>query len=338
MDKKDTLLSIAIPTYNRASILKKSLGKLLPQIIANAENIELIISDNASTDNTQDILNEYKKLYTQINFKIYLQLSNTGYYGNFKRCRELSNGKYFWLLSDNEQIEDGVVSFLIENIKTKNQEVGVYYFDNIEYNKSNKKKYHIYDTKFKYLIQKQIAHKLTLISAVVMQNIKDSDTYVNNNYYGNSFLGFLFLINSVSHNDNISIISGKSYISLPCNVYFDIFNSWTKDILECVEYMIEIGVLNHSLRINFVTGYLKNIIKRHVTLYCLYGELDGRTYGTKKEVRSILDNNYIKYDYYLKSIRPLFSYNKLNLQKINYHRRISYKINEILYRYRKFPK
>lgn len=51
---KQPLLSICIPTYNRASYLE---GAILNIITDNAfgDEVEIIISDNASTDNTEEI-------------------------------------------------------------------------------------------------------------------------------------------------------------------------------------------------------------------------------------------------------------------------------------------
>jgi abequosyltransferase len=52
------ILTIAIPTYNRDFILSKALDNLLPQLSIYEDDIELIISDNASTDNTQEVIKE----------------------------------------------------------------------------------------------------------------------------------------------------------------------------------------------------------------------------------------------------------------------------------------
>lgn len=58
------LLSICIPTKNRAKILAESLKSIVSQsIFLNSNDIEIIISDNASTDNTSDIVNLFIEQY-----------------------------------------------------------------------------------------------------------------------------------------------------------------------------------------------------------------------------------------------------------------------------------
>ena len=64
-------LSIIICTYNRIDLLQKCITSLLPQL---NEKVELIIIDNNSTDNTQDICQNYAFQYNKIKVKIYLPL------------------------------------------------------------------------------------------------------------------------------------------------------------------------------------------------------------------------------------------------------------------------
>lgn len=58
------IVSICIPTYNRAEILNQSLESLVSQdIFQNTHDIEVIISDNCSTDNTKEIVAQYIAQY-----------------------------------------------------------------------------------------------------------------------------------------------------------------------------------------------------------------------------------------------------------------------------------
>lgn len=90
------ILSIGLPVYNRAKLLRKSLDSLLDQTF---KDFDLIISDNASTDDTEAICREYAQRDRRIRY--YRNPSNIGAPRNFNRTFELSSGKYFkWATSD----------------------------------------------------------------------------------------------------------------------------------------------------------------------------------------------------------------------------------------------
>ncbi|MDR3150214.1 MAG: glycosyltransferase [Candidatus Peribacteria bacterium] len=55
-------LSICIPTYNREKFLPDALNSILKQINDNnKDKIEICISDNASEDNTKELINGFQK-------------------------------------------------------------------------------------------------------------------------------------------------------------------------------------------------------------------------------------------------------------------------------------
>jgi glycosyltransferase involved in cell wall biosynthesis len=90
------ILSIGLPIYNRAGLLRKSIDSLLDQTF---KDFDLIISDNASTDDTEAICREYAQRDRRIRY--YRNASNIGAPRNFNRTFELSSGKYFkWATSD----------------------------------------------------------------------------------------------------------------------------------------------------------------------------------------------------------------------------------------------
>lgn len=72
-DKQSSLISIGIPTYNRAIYLRKAIDSLLAQTY---KNFYLIISDNFSNDDTRELCEEYVKKDRRI--KYIRQLSNIG--------------------------------------------------------------------------------------------------------------------------------------------------------------------------------------------------------------------------------------------------------------------
>lgn len=87
---------IGMPVYNEEAFLRNALDSLLAQTHAD---FELIISDNASTDLTQKICQEYATRDERI--KYIRQKSNIGIFANFEFVLRQCNCKYFmWAAAD----------------------------------------------------------------------------------------------------------------------------------------------------------------------------------------------------------------------------------------------
>ena len=97
-----TFLTIAIPTYNRLGYLKELLPELIRQCKPYPE-IEILVSNNQSTDGTADYL------ATLTGIKVRTNPENVGAAENFVRCVEEATGDYVWLFGDDDLIEkDGI--------------------------------------------------------------------------------------------------------------------------------------------------------------------------------------------------------------------------------------
>lgn len=101
------LLSICIPTYNRARLLESALNALAPQINAHYPEVELIISDNASTDSTREVVERWQD---QAPIRYHRNSDNLGFYGNlFVLTDELAQGEFAWVIGDDDLVRpDGV--------------------------------------------------------------------------------------------------------------------------------------------------------------------------------------------------------------------------------------
>jgi len=93
---KKPLVSIGLPVYNGEKYVGKAIESVLTQTF---EDFELIISDNASTDRTEEICREYTANDPRIHY--YRNERNLGAAKNFNRVFELSTGELFkWLAAD----------------------------------------------------------------------------------------------------------------------------------------------------------------------------------------------------------------------------------------------
>jgi len=105
------LVSIGMPVYNGERFIRQALDSLLAQ---DYENFELIISDNASTDGTQEICLEYRAQDGRIRY--YRNENNLGALANFNRVLGLAQGPYFMWISHDDVWEPSYMSTLLRNL------------------------------------------------------------------------------------------------------------------------------------------------------------------------------------------------------------------------------
>lgn len=108
----EVLLSICIPTFNRATFLNRLLTGLLPQVNALGGAVNVYISDNASNDGTQGDCENWAKRSSF--FKYQRNEYNHGPDFNISRAFDLSNGKYVWVLGDDEVVAPEALKPLVE--------------------------------------------------------------------------------------------------------------------------------------------------------------------------------------------------------------------------------
>lgn len=111
------LLTIAIPTYNRARYLESNLKQLLPQVIKNIDDVDLVLSDNCSPDNTSEIVENLNAKYNRI-IKYFHQEKNIGPINNFSFCVNSSDSEYILLLGDDDIVAFGFIDTILDLIKT----------------------------------------------------------------------------------------------------------------------------------------------------------------------------------------------------------------------------
>jgi glycosyltransferase involved in cell wall biosynthesis len=102
------LVSIALCTYNGEKFLVKQLESILNQ---DYSNIEVIITDDCSSDTTREILEAYQKKDEKI--KLYLNESNLGYTKNFEKAVGLCAGDYIAFSDQDDIWEKSKISELV---------------------------------------------------------------------------------------------------------------------------------------------------------------------------------------------------------------------------------
>jgi len=111
-----SLVSILIPTYNRAELIHRAIESALSQTF---KNIEIIIVDNNSTDNTWEILQKYEREFPNL-IRIFNNSENLGPVMNWKTCAAYSKSPFSKILfSDDMMKNDYLEKTLPEIINPK---------------------------------------------------------------------------------------------------------------------------------------------------------------------------------------------------------------------------
>ncbi|WP_158819788.1 glycosyltransferase [Granulicella sp. S156] len=112
------LLTIAIPTFNRAVHLAELLAVLEPQLAAYPQ-VELLVSDNASEDTTPQILAAAQERFAAqgIPLVIHRHAVNVGADANFVSCYHRARGRFFWLCGDDDLIVPGGLAQVMPHLQ-----------------------------------------------------------------------------------------------------------------------------------------------------------------------------------------------------------------------------
>jgi glycosyltransferase involved in cell wall biosynthesis len=102
------LVTVAVPTFNRAGYLRECLASVRAQTYPA---LEILVGDNASSDRTPALLDELAPAEPRL--RTIRHDENLGMIGNWNRLLELANGDYFMLLSDDDLLHPRAIERLI---------------------------------------------------------------------------------------------------------------------------------------------------------------------------------------------------------------------------------
>lgn len=128
MDKQQYLLSICIPTYNRAKYLKDALDNITSDP-AFDNRVEIVISDNASIDDTSAVVETYSNKYS--NIKYYKNEKNIKDY-NFYLALSRGTGKYVRLFNDTLRFKDKALGLMLHNISVNDESIPLFFYQDIK--------------------------------------------------------------------------------------------------------------------------------------------------------------------------------------------------------------
>lgn len=114
----DPVVSVLIPTYNKAEFIEEAIESVLAQTY---ENFELIIVDDCSTDNTVNIV---QKFLGDRRIQFFQNKKNLGIGGNWNKALSYAKGKYIKYLMADDKFENRLLEKYVE-VMEKNPEVAI---------------------------------------------------------------------------------------------------------------------------------------------------------------------------------------------------------------------
>lgn len=291
------LLSIAIPTWNRAKTLEQALLRILPQAKLCSDALQLVISDNASTDHTSEVVRDFIVQYPEIEIDYFVQETNTGFFGNFCKVKELSTAKFVWMLSDDDFIDEKLIGRII-NILIEQNDLGILFLHN----------WTIKDT-LKYYIEKKSVenifikenYRLTLISSVIFINDKKNEQFLADRFKNSNFIGFMFLVDALKDKKEGMVLFGNSInVGMDVPKGYNWFQAFIIDINVVLQYMSDVGY-SKNIIVAIRNNILKKLIIFRYSLLKAYSKLDGGL-----ETWDLQRINKLIFNYYIKDIETFF--------------------------------
>lgn len=243
-------LTIAIPTYNRSEKLRRTL-MLVIQYSQN-RNIEILVSDNASTDHTKEVVEAIQKEHTKIQY--FRNEENLGFDGNFLNCFERATGEYVWLLSDDDYLLPGAIDSVLEGCKCSPicmhlNSSGI----------KNENPLIVGNARFKecglieYVDKNEFLEKIGIYCTFVSSLVFNLD-YVRNvdhkeKYYETNILQSHILL-EIMKNDGVYIVNTFNCLAAQGNdvVHYDVLKTWVKNYSELLlTTAVNCGFDNHRM-------------------------------------------------------------------------------------------
>lgn len=255
------ILTIAIPTYNRSAILKKSLLRLMTEINGIEDKITVLISDNNSEDETKQVVSEFSSFGIELIYN--RNNKNLGPDGNFIYCFKRAKTKYVWLLGDDDLIKLNGLKKIVQILDNYNP--GLIHLSKTK--RSIESEYSVINNTSIFI--SKVSFWITFISS----NIVDT-SYVNGidfNKFESTYMQYLPVYLNAIKNSSQNIYVHENILEDPLdqnrNGGYNIFKVFSINYLKILKlYRNDFGILWYErekfrLNKNFFNNWIRRLIR-----------------------------------------------------------------------------
>jgi glycosyltransferase involved in cell wall biosynthesis len=193
----DVILTIGVPVYNGALFI----ADLLDSITISTDishKIEILVSDNCSTDNTADVVKSFSHVTYCRNDE------NVGYDRNAYNIFQKAKGKYVWTIgSDDVIIGNSTLSFLVDILESQDQ-IGVVHVGGSAVIPNLHK---VYDKDEQFFLDSKFQ------SGFASSNIVNREMWLGTNpsqYFGTGWVHFGVILRIVNH--SITVVTKEKLV------------------------------------------------------------------------------------------------------------------------------
>jgi abequosyltransferase len=305
MLEQKPILSICIPTYNRASYLQLCLEQICKQLEGFVQQVSIIIGDNASSDNTNQVV----QCFIDRGFPVvyHRHEHNVGVDANIAFCLKHCKGEYLWITGDDDLVLDGklhlIMNLLLQK-KYKHLYLGHYWFasDYLSEVPLNNTSNRIIEYSNAAVYLKKINIWITFVSCHILKR-----TYVDDNsvsqFIGSNLNQLCWILPAICDQGIAAHISGNVIACKGNNSGgYSLFETFGPNLNTVVHAQIK----KEKVPAYAIKALNYYFIKDFMPLYCLRYKL-GKMTAFKSEISPfrILQPLYKKYPVYWLVLKPI---------------------------------
>ena len=116
------LVSVIIPNYNHAPFLRERISSVLGQ---EMDDMEVIILDDSSTDNSRDIIDSYRS-HPKVSHIVCNDNNSGSTFAQWKRGLSVARGRYVWIAESDDSADSSFLSSLVPLMEARPEAVVAY--------------------------------------------------------------------------------------------------------------------------------------------------------------------------------------------------------------------